>query len=130
MTAGLSGVSNEALKEAVCRAVDAHREEIVELAEAIRVAPELGFKERHTSALVAERFRALGIPHEQGLALTGVKGRLRGGASGATSSGNVGGATGADTNGRRPTVAVMGELDAYLCREHPDALAETGAVHA
>ena len=109
--------STAALKTAVCRAIDAQRKEILGLAEAIRVAPELGFKEVRTSDLVAERFRALEIPHERGLALTGVKGRLKGGAS-------------ASGNGRRPAVALMGELDAFLCREHPDALPDTGAVHA
>jgi len=116
-TAATAVASKDALKAAVCRAIDARRDEIVALAEAIRVAPELGFKESRTSGLVAERFRALEIPHEQGLALTGVKGRLKGG-------GSAGG------NGRRPSVALMGELDAFLCREHPDAVPDTGAVHA
>ena len=112
-----AAASTAALKTAVCRAIDARRHEIVALAEAIRVAPELGFKEWRTSDLIAERFRELDIPHERGLALTGVKGRLKGGAV-------------ASGNGRRPSVALMGELDAFLCREHPDALPDTGAVHA
>src|SRR5690349_11446944 len=91
--------STTALKTAACRAIDERREEIISLAEAIRTAPELGFKEHRASSLVAERFRDLGVPHETGLARTGVKGRLRGGVAPGT--------------GRRPTVAVMGELDAF-----------------
>ena len=102
----------------VCRAIDAHRDEIVALADAIGGMPELGYKEQRTSALVAERFRALDIPYEHGLALTGVKGRVRGTAAGGTG------------DSRRPTVAVLGELDAFLCREHTDAVPATGAVHA
>lgn len=98
------------LKERVCRAIDAHREEIYALGEDIRLHPELGFKEIRTAALVADRFRKLGIDHRAGLGVTGVKGVLRGRG---------------DT-----TVAYLGELDSVLVREHPQADPETGAAHA
>ncbi|MBC7237681.1 MAG: amidohydrolase [Chloroflexi bacterium] len=99
------------LKERVCRAIDAHREEIIALGEDIRLHPELGFKEFRTAGLVVEHFRRLGIAHESGLAITGVKGLLA---------------------GRRAeaTVAYMGELDSVLVRDHPDADPITGAAHA
>jgi len=45
------------------------------------------------------------------LALTGVKGKLIGG-------------------GKGPTIAIIGELDAVLVPDHPDANPATGAVHA
>jgi amidohydrolase len=101
----------QALKEKVCRCIDAHREQIIALGEDIRVHPELGFKEFGTAGIVADHFSRLGIPHETGIAITGVKGMLAGRASHAT-------------------VAYLGELDSVLVRGHPDADPETGAAHA
>jgi amidohydrolase len=99
------------LKDRVCEAIDGHREEIIALGEDIRVHPELGFKEFRTAGLVVDRMTALGIPHQTGIAITGVKGMLEGAGSG-------------------PTVAYMGELDSVLVPDHPDADPETGAAHA
>ena len=99
-------------KAAVLRAVDARRDAIVGIAERIFAAPELGYKEVGTSKLVAEAFGALGLPVQAGLAVTGVRAVLQGGA------------------GRGPTVAVLGELDSLLVWEHPDHDPDTGAVHA
>jgi amidohydrolase len=99
------------LKERVCRAIDAHRDEVCALGEDIRKHPELGYKEFRTAQQVAERFAALGLSAETGLAITGVKTVLRGRAHG-------------------PTVAYLGELDSVLVREHPDADPTTGAAHA
>lgn len=104
-------VDTRELKERVCRVIDAHREEIVAIGEDIRVHPELGFKEFRTTGVVAEHFGRLGIPHQTGIAITGVKGMLRGGRSEAT-------------------VAYLGELDSVLVRGHPDADPATGAAHA
>lgn len=99
------------LKRRVCEAIDARRAEILELAEDIRLHPELGYKEHRTAALVSQHLAGLGIAHETGLAITGVKGVVAGGAPG-------------------PTIAYMGELDSVLVRDHPDADPETGAAHA
>ncbi|HEU4532578.1 MAG TPA: amidohydrolase, partial [Polyangiaceae bacterium] len=44
--------------------------------------PELGFEERRTAALVAERLRAFGLEVHEGVGRTGVVGVLRAGASG------------------------------------------------
>jgi len=99
------------MKKRVCEAIDRHHDEICALGEDIRIHPELGFKEHRTSLIVAQRFCKMGIPHETGIAITGVKGLLKGVASG-------------------PTVAFLGELDSVLVRDHPDANPETGAAHA
>lgn len=99
-----------ALKERVCQAIDAHRAEIYALGEDVRLHPELGFKEFRTAALVSDQMRKLGIDHQTGIGVTGVKGLLRGRG---------------DT-----TVAYLGELDSVLVREHPHADPETGAAHA
>jgi amidohydrolase len=105
-------VSPGDVKASVRRAVDARREEIVGTARQIWAAPEVGFREERTSQLVADRFAELGLPFRRGLALTGVKAVLEGGA------------------GPGPTVAVIGELDSLLVWEHPDHDPQTGAVHA
>ena len=73
--------------------------------------PELGFKEFKTSRLVADVMESFDIPHETELAITGVKGVIRGKKPG-------------------PTVALMGELDSLLVSDHPHADPETGAAHA
>ncbi len=98
-------------KRRVCEAIDARRAEILALAEDIRLHPELGYQEHRTAALVSQYLAGLGIAHETGLAITGVKGIVSGGTAG-------------------PTIAYMGELDSVLVRDHPDADPLTGAAHA
>src|SRR5437867_1116059 len=100
------------LKSAVRRAVDDRRADSIAIARQIERHPELGFKEVRTAALVAEHLRALGMPVQERLGVTGVKGVLEGGAS------------------PGPTVAVLGELDALRVWEHPERDPNTGAVHA
>ncbi|MBT5829637.1 MAG: amidohydrolase, partial [Candidatus Latescibacteria bacterium] len=73
--------------------------------------PELGFKEFETAKLVAQTMDEFGIPCETELAITGVKGVLKGKKSG-------------------PTVAIIGELDSLLVSDHPQANSSTGAAHA
>ncbi|MGI5916216.1 MAG: amidohydrolase [Anaerolineae bacterium] len=104
-------VDLQSLKDSVCRAIDAHRDEIYALGEDIRLHPELGFKEFRTAGIVADHFDRLGLNPQTGIAITGVKSVLRGRVSG-------------------PTVAYLGELDSVLVRDHPDADPETGAAHA
>ncbi len=67
----------EKLKETICEAIDSHRGEIVAIGEDIRIHPELGFKEFRTAAIAAGHLDRLGIPHETGLAITGVRGLLK-----------------------------------------------------
>jgi amidohydrolase len=102
--------SKDELKRAVCEAIDRHGNEIIALGEEILHHPETGFNERKTAALVAERMRQLELQPETGLALTGVKGRIRGKAPG-------------------PRLALIGELDSLRTSDHPLADAHTGAAH-
>ena len=103
--------TTEELKTRVCEAIDQRAEEIIGIATHILENPEPGFREQKTSRFVQEQFDALGLPHRNGLALTGVKAWTEGGAPG-------------------PTVAVLGELDSLRVLEHPFADPETGAAHA
>ena len=89
----------ERLKQAVCDAVDRHRDRVVGVGEAIMDEPELGFKEMKTAQRVQAVFAEAGLPAEAGLALTGVRAVLKGSQPG-------------------PTVALMGELDALIVPDH------------
>src|SRR5438034_9542908 len=99
------------LKARVSQTIDAHAQELEQLARQIFAQPELGFKEHRTASLVHEWFDRLGLSHRDGIALTGTRADLVCGASG-------------------PTVAILGGLDSLLCWEHPDRDPRTGAVHA
>ena len=103
--------TKDELKQAICEAVDGRRAEIENIGDHIMVNPELGFKEFKTASLVADTMKSFEIPHESGLAITGVKGVIKGKRPG-------------------PTVALLGELDSLLVSDHPHADPETGAAHA
>ena len=103
-------MTKEELKQKVCQSIESKQEQLIKLGESIYSQPELGFKETKTAAKVAEIFRTLGIAYEDGLALTGVKGRIKGKKS-------------------KRTIAVLGELDAVICAGHPAADPLTGAAH-
>ena len=103
--------SIEKLKGTADAAIDRRREWLIAAAETILRYPETGFRENKTSSLVSGKLRELDIPHESGIAFTGIKGYLRGRSPG-------------------PTVAVIGELDALKVPGHPHADPETGAAHA
>ena len=99
------------LKQRVCEAIRARRADIEALANSIAAEPELGFKEEKTSQKVKKAFEALGMEYSDGWAITGVKARLKGRKS-------------------LRTVALLGELDAIVCRDHPEADSQTGAAHS
>ncbi|QIQ21267.1 amidohydrolase [Zophobihabitans entericus] len=104
-------MNKEQLKKKVCDAIAARKGDIKALAQAIWEEPELGYKETKTASKVEACFEKLGIPYQNKLALTGVKGRLKGG------------------KGSKHSVAVIGELDAIICADHPDADDTSGAAH-
>lgn len=105
-------LSREELKARALARIDAHREQIIGLAQAIYADPEIGYREYNTAKRVREAFEQIGVPYQAGLALTGIKGELRGGA------------------GPGPSVAIMGELDALIVPDHKDAHPERGTAHA
>ncbi|EMJ9773641.1 amidohydrolase [Morganella morganii] len=104
-------MTKEQLKAKVCEAIAARKGDIKKLAENIWAEPELGYKETRTAKKVEAAFDSLGVSYRNQLALTGVKARLKGG------------------KGSKRSVAVIGELDAIICAEHPDADDQTGAAH-
>ncbi len=97
------------LKRKVLEAIKVRRGDIEAIAQSILREPELGYKEVKTSAKVRAAFDAIGLEYTTGWGITGIKARLKGGRPG-------------------KTVAVLGELDAVICRNSPYA-AEDGAAH-
>ncbi len=101
----------EDLKAKAAAAIDDRSEWLIDIARHILNNPEPGFHEVKTSNFVSEKLHELGIEHETGIALTGIKGYLRGGQPG-------------------PTVGVIGELDTLRFLEQANADPDTGAAHA
>jgi amidohydrolase len=101
----------EQLKSIAQAAIDERAEWLIEAAQTILANPEPGFLEVKTSKFVSEKLSELGVSHQSGIALTGLKGVIEGGRPG-------------------PTVAVIGELDSLRVLEHAHADPETGAAHA
>jgi amidohydrolase len=99
------------VKAALSAVLEQRAAELARLGEDLFDHAELGFREERTATLVADRLRGLGLAPQAGLALTGVKARLKGGRPG-------------------PTVCVIGELDGLPVPEHPRADPSTGVVHA
>lgn len=99
------------LKRRVCEAIDKHAAEIIGIGDTIWHNPESGFREVKTAKLVADKFRGLGLEPEEGIGITGVLVKIKGRAE-------------------RPNVVVMGEMDALIIPEHPEADPVTGAVHS
>ena len=64
----------EELKQRACETIEKRKKEIVGVAQQVLANPEAGFRETKTSQLVAEKFQELGISHQRGLAMTGLKG--------------------------------------------------------
>ena len=101
----------EELKSSAQAAIDDRAEWLIDIARTILDNPEPGFTEYKTSRFVSEKLSELGISHESGIAITGLKGVVKGGRPG-------------------PTIAVIGELDSLRVLEHPHADPDTGAAHA
>ena len=100
------------LKARACAAIDQRRDTIVGIAREILAQPETGYREARSAQVVARAFGDLGLAYRDGLAITGVRADVRGGA------------------GAGPTVAVLGELDALGVPDNPHADPRTGAAHA
>lgn len=99
------------IKAKIIETIENNRSKIVELIDQIYKNPELGYKEEKTTKIIAEAFSDLEIDFKEHQNLSGINALLK-----------------MDNPG--PKVAVLGELDAITCAEHPDADPETNAVHA
>lgn len=104
-------MDKDMLQQVINKRVDACKAELYSFAEDIYRHPESGFREFRTSKQVANQFRRLGLPVQELHNIPGVKATL-------------------DTGKPGPGLAIIGELDAIICSDHPDCDQETGAVHA
>ncbi|MFP4200364.1 MAG: amidohydrolase [Clostridia bacterium] len=104
-------MDKETAKQKAMEAIDENADRLIEYAEDIWAHPELGFKEFRTADKVMGFFDELGLEYKSGLARTGIRADVKGASS--------------DVR-----IAIIGELDAVTCPEHPDSDPETGAVHA
>lgn len=95
----------------IVNAVNKYRELILAAERYIWQNPETGFKEFKTSKYMEEQFENLGYEITRAECITGFY-------------------TTVDTGRQGPTVLALAELDAVICKSHPDADPETGAVHA
>lgn len=84
---------------------------IYETADYIWKHPETGFREWNTSEYLAERFEKLGYTLKKAGDIPGFY-------------------TDLDTGRPGPKVAILGELDSLIVKNHPDAAPDTCAVHA
>jgi amidohydrolase len=104
----------ESLKRAACEAIDAHRDELVDLSLRLHRTPELRFEEHAASALLATYLRAIGFTVE--LPVYGLETAFR-----------------ASLGSGRPAVAILCEYDAlpgigHACGHNVIAAAGAGAA--
>jgi amidohydrolase len=95
----------------VCDEIERNGDKLISIAKEILKNPEPGFKEFKTAEIVSREFEAFQIPHEKGIAITGLKSSLETGTPG-------------------PNIAVIGELDSLKVLGHPYEDKETTAAHA
>lgn len=91
--------------------IEQNREKIIAFGRDIHAHAEMGYKETRTAQKFAQALSELGLPVQQGLAITGVKGTLRA------------------EQGENIQVALLGEYDALMIPENATANPETGAAH-
>ena len=97
--------------ELIDRAVEKHKQLILDAERYIWHNPETGFKEWKANDYLKEKYTSLGYK--------------------LTEAGDIPGFyTEIDTGREGPCVLVLGELDSVICPEHPDSDPTTGAVHA
>ncbi|MBP5638119.1 MAG: amidohydrolase [Victivallales bacterium] len=101
----------ETVREAVRAAIEARKDEIINVGRFIWKNPEPGYREVKTSAFLVDKLRSLGLTVKTGLALTGFRADI-------------------DTGKPGPTVAIIGELDSLIIPTHPECDKVTGAVHS
>lgn len=100
----------DAIKYAM-ESIERSSDKIISLGDRIYQYPETGFKEFKTAKIVADHFTTLGLPCFVPEDIPAVKCTL-------------------DTGRPGPSVALLAELDAILCPDHPGSDKVTGAAHA
>ncbi|ADU26483.1 amidohydrolase [Ethanoligenens harbinense] len=100
----------DAIQKKILDSIDQNSVRIADFAQDIYKNGETGYQEFRTAGKVRAFFDSLGLPTEEGLAITGVK---------ATLGGHY-----------KRTVALIGELDGVRCEKHPDANPINGIAHA
>ncbi|WDP92593.1 MAG: amidohydrolase [Desulfobacter sp.] len=98
------------LKNEVLKATDRLAPAILDVGDFLYTHPELGYKETKATAHVAGLLEKAGYTVQKEIAVTGLTARL-------------------PEKKQGPTLALMGELDAIVCKDHPHA-GPGGAVHA
>lgn len=98
------------LKRRVIDVIDNNRDRILEVGKEIYSNPELGYKEFKTTETVKKFLEEIDLEVENNIAVTGCKATL-------------------DTGKKGPTIAILGELDSVVVKDHPDAI-EDGRMHA
>lgn len=91
--------------------IDSRRQEIIDFANDIYRHAELGYKEFRTSGKFKEKMQEIGLPVQEGLAITGVKAFLN------------------PDKKKNCTLAVIGELDALRIPSHKYSNKETEGAH-
>ena len=101
--------------------IDKRKEEIIEIGDHIYANPETGYKEFKTSSYLSEKLKDIGFSEE----------KLKGIGFSVQEFGNIPGLKiTLDTGREGPGLAVIGELDAVICSDHPHKDQATDAVHA
>jgi len=102
--------NKEELKKRAFAAAEAAAATVRAYADDVGANAELGFYETRTSAKLAQQLEALGLNVKKNIALTGLR---------------------ADIGANKgPKVALIGELDGIVCRNHPLANPVDGASHS
>lgn len=96
------------LKKRVIEEIDKNEDNIINIGRKIYENPELGYKEFNTTKIAVEELKKLGCDVKENIVVTGCRARVG--------------------NYDSPRVAVIGELDCILCKDHPDAR-KTGEFH-
>ena len=104
-------MEKEELKKQIITEIDRHKDMLIELGKSIWQEAEAGYEEFKTAGKVEKIFRDLNLPVKNKLARTGVRGDF-------------------DTGREGPAVAILGELDALIMPEHPEANPDNHAAHA
>ncbi|MGI6005284.1 MAG: hypothetical protein ACOX88_07740 [Christensenellales bacterium] len=100
----------DSIEKKIIDLIDSNREAVIDFARDIYANAELGYKEHRTAEKFAAFLRDLHLEVREGLAITGVKGYLKG-------------------NRHDIVLSLIGELDALRIPDHPYANPETQAAH-